>query len=160
MLISSANDIDSRINAAGTKTLSGHNFPTLSNYYHEMGTGGIDTWDLMMKIEGIPSIIIETGRKQYVDISSYFGSASTSLTYLGVEIDDATYENLGLQEDPYIQYGRLYIHPTKIASGKITIKVVGGGNAIGGDDAIGGMEVSQTVSVVSRSFKSTTQGWL
>jgi len=169
MLMSSANDIDSRISSVGTKTLYYHSFPTLSNYYHKMGTGGIDTWQLMMAIEGIPSIIVECGRKQYVDLSSYFGTASTSLTYVGeemdddavgVEVDDATYAALGLQEDPYIKYGRLYIHPTKIASGKVKITVVGGGYVIGGDDEIGGMEVSQEISVVSRGFKSSNQGWL
>jgi len=114
----------------------------------------------MMQIEGIPSLIAETGKNQWLDISDYFGSASTSLTYSGVEVSDQTRESLGLAEEPYIQYGRLYIHPTKAGSGKVRIKAVGGGDIIGGGDNVGGMEITQEVSIIARSFKSTNGGWI
>ena len=158
MIVSSAKDIDARMN--GTKTLADGKVMQLYNYRHQMGSGGIDAWELMMKIEGIPSIIVSTGSEQWVDLSTYFGTSSVSLTYRGVEIPDATRQSLGLEGDPYIQYGRLFIHPTKIGSGKVVIHAVGGGDEVGSDAAIGGMAISQEVSIVSRNFKAENGGWL
>jgi len=158
MIVSSAKDIDSRMN--GTKTLADGKVLQLYNYRHKMGSGGIDAWELMMKIEGIPSIIVSTGSEQWVDLSTYFGTCSVSLTYRGVEIPDATRQSLGLESDPYIQYGRLFIHPTKIGSGKIIIHAVGGGDEVGSDKAIGGMAISQEISIVTRNFKAENGGWL
>ena len=158
MIITSANDLDQRLK--GTKTYSNGQTLDLAKFYHKLGTGSLDAWLLMMQIEGIPCLIAETGVNQWMDLTKYFGSASTSLTYLGVEVSDKDREALGLAEDPYIKYGRLYIHPTKSGSAKFTIKAVGGGHEIGGGDKVGGMEVSHEVAVIARSFKSSNGGWI
>ncbi|MCF0174206.1 MAG: S8 family serine peptidase [Bacteroidales bacterium] len=160
MIITSANDLDSRL--SGTKTYAYGQSPlNLSQFYHQLGTGSIDTWILMMQVEGIPCLIAETGRNQWLDISPYFGTSSTSLTYLELEVSDEDAAALGLKQDPYIQYGRLYVYPTKIGSGKVTIKAVGGGTSIGGgSNPPGGMEVSQEISIITRPFKSQNGGWL
>ncbi len=157
MIVTSANDLDSRI--TGTKTLNGKSF-SLAPYYHKMGTGSIDAWTLMMKIEGVPSIGIRSGERQWVDISPYFGTSSKVLTYMDIEVLDNGSESLGLVEEPYIKYGKLFIYPTRLGSARVRITAVGGGDAIGGDDAIGGMKVTQDVSVVSRNVKSSNGGWL
>lgn len=158
MIVTSANDMDKYLK--GTKKYADGSTLDLAQFYHKLGTGSIDAWLLMMQIEGIPSIIAETGRNQWLDISDYFGSASTSLTYIGVEVSDQTRETLGLEEEPYIQYGRLYIHPTKAGAGKVQIKAVGGGDIVGGGDNVGGMEITQDISIIARSFKSTNGGWI
>ena len=158
MIITSANDMDQYLK--GTKSYVGRADLNLAPFYHKLGTGSLDAWLLMMQIEGIPSLTAEIGRKQWLDLSAYFGTASTSLTYLGLEVSDADRESLGLAEEPYIEYGRLYIHPTKPGSAKITIKAVGGGDEVGGGDNVGGMEISQEVSVIARSFVSENGGWL
>lgn len=157
-LVTSANDFDSRIN--GKKSYYDGSTLDLAPYLHKMGTGSVDAWLFMMKLEGVPCLQAKEGENQWLDLSKYFGTSSVNLTYLGVETSPEAYESLGLQQDPYIKYGRLYIYPTKCGSAKITIKAIGGGTAIGGDDAIGGMEISQVVSIVVRSFKSTNGGWL
>lgn len=158
MIITSANDMDQYLK--GTKSYVGRADLNLAPFYHKLGTGSLDAWLLMMQIQGIPSLTAEIGRKQWLDLSAYFGTASTSLTYLGLEVSDAGRESLGLAEEPYIEYGRLYIHPTKPGSAKITIKAVGGGDEVGGGDNVGGMEISQEVSVIARSFVSENGGWL
>ena len=158
MIITSANDLDQ--NLKGVKTYYNNSTLDLAQFYHKLGTGSIDAWKLMMQIEGIPCLTAEIGKNQWLDLSGYFGTASTSLTYLGVEVDEKSREALGLAADPYIQYGRLYIHPTKMGSGKVTVKAVGGGTEVGGGDKVGGMEVSHEVSIIARSFKSSNQGWL
>ena len=178
MVLASANDFEAQLNS----TSSYKNYKTsrkleLSKFRKQMGTGSIDAWLLCMKIEGIPSIIVKYGENSWADISSYFGTSATSLTYLSktvdglvpvdsnskamVEISDADRQALGLAEDPYVQYGRLFVHPTKVGSGKIKVYAVGGGTSVGGGDApTGGMQISQEISIVSRSFKSENGGWL
>lgn len=157
-LVTSARDFDSRI--TGKKAYFDGSTLSLAPYLHKMGTGAVDTWLFMMKLEGIPCLQAKEGENQWLDLAKYFGTSSVNLTYLGVEVPAEAYESLGLEQDPYIKYGRLYIYPTKCGSAKMTIKAVGGGTAIGGDDAIGGMEISQEISIVVRSFKSTNGGWL
>lgn len=158
MIVTSANDMDQYLN--GSKTFYNGSTMSLAPYYHKLGTGSIDAWRLMMKVEGTPCLTAQIGTKQWLDLSPYFGTASTSLTYVGVEVDDDDSEALGLVETPYIQYGRLYIHPTKYGSGKVTVRAVGGGTELGGGDNVGGMDVSCEIGIISRSFKSSNQGWL
>lgn len=179
MLLSATNDIDQRIATSIKRYYNNAKSIQLGNYYHQMGTGAADAWRLMMQIDGIPCLTAQLGKTQWLDLSSFFGSSSVSLTYLDVTVPDATINALGLQKiqgavsdtQPavpssgyaYVQFGRLYINPTKIGSGTITIKAVGGGSAIGGgDNPPGGMELSQTVSVIVRDVDggNGTGGWL
>ena len=164
MIISSANDMDSRLKGSKTYSVKWGGMPTsldLAQFYHKLGTGSIDTWILMMQIEGVPSILAKMGEKQWIDLSPYFGTASASLTYLSVSISDEDSQALGLAEDPYIEYGRLWIHPTKMASGKFTISAVGGGSTLGGgDNPPGGMSIEQKVSIISKPEVAKNGGWL
>lgn len=157
LLLSSANDIDTRLN--GSK-YSGNKTIDLYPYRKMLGTGSIDAYLFCMQIEGIPCLQAENGKKQWLDVGAYFGTSAVNLTYLDVSISDDDYQSLGLVEKPYMQYGRLYVHPTKLGSGRIKITAVAGGSIVGGEDAIGGMVMTQEVSVISRSFKSKNGGWL
>ena len=167
LLLSSANDFDTRLK--GEKKLYNKTL-NLGNYRKQMGTGSIDAYIFMMQIEGIPCLTAVVGRNQWIDVSQYFGTSSVNLTYLGepgkeegqvlCEISDEDRASLGLEQAPYMQYGKLYIHPTKIGSGKVIIRAIAGGTIIGGDDAIGGMPMTQEVSIISRTFKSGNGGWL
>lgn len=165
MLLASANDFDTRLQ--GTKELFSKSLQ-LYKYAKLMGSGSIDTWNFMMKIEGIPSVVVQTGSEQWINVSSWFGSSSVNLTYLGETVDDKVYvditdaemQALGLVSKPYMRYGKLFIHPTKPGACKLTIRAIAGGTIIGGGDNVGGMEVSQTVSLVARDFKSDNGGWL
>lgn len=178
MILSSTNDIDQRIAANKDKNFSG--IKSLSPYYHQMGTGAIDAWRLMMHIEGTPSITAQIGQSQWLGLEGAFGSSSVSLTYLDVDIPQATIDALGLQKISgtsqekypcipegecygYVQFGRLYIYPTKLGSGKIIIKAVGGGDRVGGgNNPPGGMELDREVSIIARDVPggNGTGGWL
>lgn len=181
MILASVNDIDQKIGSKASKTYAyGHSELFMAPYYHQMGTGMIDAWRLMMKIEGTPCLTATTGKSQYIDISSVFGTASVSLTYLDVQVPQATIDALGLQKISgttsgkyvpvpegecyaYVQFGRLYIHPTKIGSGKIYVDAVGGGDHVGGgSNPPGGMKLEQEISLVTREVDggNGTGGWL
>ena len=161
MLVSSANDFDTRLNAIGKKEYAMVMPPlNLAPYRKQMGSGSVDSWIFMMKIEGIPCLTASIGKKQWLDISEYFGTSSVHLTYLDVSVSDEDRASLGLAEDPYVQYGRLYVHPTKMGSAKIRIRAIAGGTEVGGDDKVGGMEVEQEISIIARSAKSENGAWL
>lgn len=162
LILASSNDFETRLSsgskdyAAGT----GVNVIPLGNYRKKMGTGSIDAWKLMMNIEGTPCIVAEVGKNQWLNLSDYFGTSSSSLTYTGVEVSTDAITSLGLKQTPYIEYGRLWVYPTKCGSAKITVKAVGGGENVGTDDKMGGMEFSREVSVIVKSHKSDNGGWL
>ena len=171
MILTSANEFESRLDGQKSHVANSDGAGTmnLGDYRNMMGTGSIDTWRLMMKIEGTSCIEAVTGKNQWLDISDAFGTSSVNLTFIGtelsnggisVEVSEKGRQSLGLAEDPYIKYGRLYVHPTKAGSAKFTIKAIAGGAAAGTDSTMGGMEVTQTVSVIARSVKSSTGGWL
>ena len=181
MILASTRDIDQRIASTKEKTYAYYQKPlSLAPYYHQMGTGAIDAWRLMMHIEGLPTLTAQTGREQWIDLSTMFGTSSVSLTYLSIEVPDATVSSMGLQKlqpnssdkypavvDPngyaYVQFGRLYVHPTKLGSGKIMITAVGGGDHLGGGkNPPGGMSLTQTISLLSREVEggNGTGGWL
>lgn len=155
LLLTSTIDINSRlignkVSKGGEKTL------LLNNYKNKIGTGGIDCWQLMMKIEGTPSIITKIGEKQWVPLSNYFGLSSESLHYLKIEIKESS---LDLAETPYIENGNLFIHPQKIGSAKLIISAIAGGNNLGGGNSIGGKEIKQEVSIISKYNVSANGGW-
>ena len=171
MILTSANEFESRLEGQKTHVANSDGAGTmeLKNYRNMMGTGSIDTWRLMMKIEGTSCLEAVTGKNQWLDISDAFGTSAVDLTFVGtelsnggisVEVSTKGRESLGLAEEPYIKYGRLYVHPTKAGSAKFTIKAIAGGAEAGTDATMGGMEVTQTVSVIARSVKSSTGGWL
>lgn len=133
-----------------------------------------------MKVDGTPCLTTKIGELSYMDLTDILGTSSVSLTYLEVNVPQSTIDALGLQKltpkkasgtngEPvpsaecyaYEQFGRLYMHATKVGSGKLTLKVVGGGDKIGGgDNPPGGMEIDAEVSVIARPVKSNNGGWL
>ena len=181
MILASVNDIDQYIGSKLEKTYAYGQSPLkMAPFYHQMGTGAIDAWRLMMHIEGLPTLTSGIGRQQWIDLTSAFGTASVSLTYLSIDVPAETASSMGLQKiaptntDKYpavvdengyafVQFGRLYVHPTAVGSGKISISAVGGGDRVGGDNnPPGGMVLTQSVSLIARDVDggNGTGGWL
>lgn len=116
-----------------------------------------------MAIEGTPTLTVKVGESKRYDVSSYFGGSAVDLTYLSVECDEETKSALGLSTDPEMKYGKISIKPTKVGSGKITIKAIAGydeDGTVDGMTQIGGMEITRTISVMSRGVASDNGGWL
>lgn len=170
LLLTSVNDIDDRL-SSGKKVIgiSGgalqyFDFATGDKAYRKnMGTGAVDAWRFLMNIEGTPSVLVKVGENDRYDISSYFGGSASNLEYLGVEVDESTRVALGLKGDPQIKYGKLSIEPTKVGSGKVTVRAIAGPDpdkVVDGDKATGGMEITRTISILSRGVASGNGGWL
>ncbi len=172
MLLTSVNDIDSRMVDNTMKTCgyeNGSKVPeaNLGNYRGKMGTGAVDAWKLLMAVEGTPTLTVLAGRSKRYDLSPYFGT--TNVKYLSVEADAGTRAALGLETDPEIDLEGsfptkpLKLNPTKIGSGKIVVKAIAGydeDGVVDGESHIGGMEITRTISVMSRGVVSDNGGWL
>ena len=167
LLLTSVNDLDGRLKDNVMK-ISGYTgveqFKDLGLYRGKMGTGAVDAWKFLMALEGTPSLAVKvqdaSEKAERYELSSYFGESSNNLTYISVECDAATMQSLGLTEKPEIKYGKLNIKPTQVGSGKFVIKAIAGGENLGGMEQIGGMEITRTVSVISRGVSSDNGGWL
>lgn len=168
MLLTSVNDLDGRL-VDNLLKISGYQNGVQQNidlglYRGKMGTGAIDTWKFLMTLEGTPTLTVlvgdETTKAKRYDLTSYFGGSAGNLTYLKVECDAATKEALGLTADPEMKYGKLSLNPTKVGSGKVTVTAIAGGENVGGLDQIGGMEITRTISIMSRGVVSDNGGWL
>ncbi len=161
MLLTSVNDMDSRLNGEKTSLVKGIvGSWKLAPYKGKMGSGASDAWQLLMQVEGTPCVFAKAGEDQRIGIEEYMGYNASYLTYLSVEIDQAGKEALGLAADPEIRFGKLKIHPTKVGSAKLTVRAVAGGDALGDAETMGGMEISKEISVISRTVSNENGGWL
>lgn len=172
LLLTSVADIDVRMSDNTMKTCGWEDGvkladANLGDYRGKMGTGALDAWKFLMAIEGTPTLTVLNGKSKRYNISSYFGA--TNLKYISVSVDEQSREALGLKNDPEIDLLGLYtksplkIHPTKVGSGKITVRAIAGydeDGVVDGKTQIGGIEVVRTISVMSRGVVSDNGGWL
>ena len=158
ILYSSVNDIDYYIETS-TKTANGVDFD-LTPFWRKMGTGAIDTWKLLMNIEGTPNLIAKVGEESKVSLVPCFGAPAANLTYTKLEISDETRETLGIEGEPYINNGRLFIKCTKYGSAKIRITAIAGGDNVATGAVMGGSEFTREVSLLSRDSVAENGGWL
>ena len=158
ILYSSVNDLDHYIETC-TKESNGVAFD-LTPYWRQMGTGAVDTWRFLMNIEGTPNLVAEVGEQAKVSLVPCFGASAANLTYTKIEIDEQAREALGIEGEPYINNGRLFITCTKYGSAKIRIYAIAGGDKAATDAVMGGTEFSREVSLLSRDSIAENGGWL
>ena len=95
-----------------------------------------------------------------VSLVPCFGEPAANLTYTKIEIDDQAKEALGVEGEPYINNGRLFIKCTKYGSAKIRITAIAGGDNVATDAVMGGSEFTREVSLLSRDSIAENGGWL
>lgn len=161
MIYSSVNNIDYYIE---TCSKLNNGIPMdLTPFWHNMGTGAIDTWRLLMQIEGTPCLPVQKGTDVKVALDQFFSPAASHLTFTKIEVSDQARETLGIVGDPYVKYGKLYIRCEKEGSAKISISAIAGGSEIAGEGTatMGGTEFTREISILSRAAGvSENGGWL
>ena len=158
ILYSSVNDLDYYIETC-SKEANGVTF-NLTPYWRNMGTGAIDTWRFLMNLEGTPNIVAKVGEESKVSLVSCFGEPAANLTYTRIEIDDEAREALGIEGEPYINNGRLFVKCNKYGSAKIRIYAIAGGEKEATPAVMGGSEFYREVSLLSRVSIAENGGWL
>ncbi len=158
ILYSSVNDIDYYIETC-TKNANGVNFDLLP-FWKQMGTGAIDTWKFLMNLEGTPNLVAKIGEESKVSLVPCFGEPAANLTYTKLEISDEAREQLGIEGEPFINNGRLFIKCTKYGSAKIKVTAIAGGSNVATGAVMGGTEFTREVSLLSRDSIAENGGWL
>ena len=116
-----------------------------------------------MQIEGTPCLGVQAGTDAKISIDQYFSPASSHLTYTKIEVSEEARKTLGIVGEPYVKYGKLYIHCDNPGNAKISISAIAGGSEIAGVDGavIGGTEFTREVSILSRTAGyAENGGWL
>lgn len=162
MLLTSVNDIEQYM--TGTKKyydLSSYAWTDiqLGKYKGKMGTGAVDAWQLLMAIEGTPSVMTAVNRSISIDLDEYFGEGVASHLGVTAVIDEASRRSLGIDADPQIKDGKMTLTCKAVGAGKITIQSSVGKDAET-EGGIGSMEFSREISIVSRPFATDNGGWL
>ncbi|MCH5335115.1 MAG: S8 family serine peptidase [Alistipes sp.] len=166
MLLTSVNDIDSRME--GVKTTYGTTMDLENDYRGEMGTGAIDAFRLLMQVEGTPCITLARGAEQRIALQEHFGGGSDNLTYIeegtgsgaspletfGAEMSAEDMQKLGVAENPRISNGRLVIRCANAGCAKIKIRAIAGGKRVGTGEWIGGIPVVKEIALVVRDTDS------
>ncbi|MBR5568355.1 MAG: S8 family serine peptidase [Bacteroidales bacterium] len=158
ILYSSVNDLDYYIETS-SKTANGVQFD-LTPYWRQMGTGALDTWKFLMNLEGTPSVTAKIGELSKVSLVPCFGGPAANLTYTKMEISDEARQELGIEGEPYINNGRLFVKCSKYGSAKIRIYAIAGGDKEATDAVMGGTEFSREVSLLARESVAENGGWL
>lgn len=163
MLLTSVHDIDKY--QVGSKSAfdleSGEYYDLqLEPYQGNLGTGYIDAHLLLMQIANTPCLYFTAGEETLCSLDEFFGDASQSLTYLGVDISDEAREAVGMVDTPTIENGKLKIKCTKRGTARITVRAIAGGENLGGGNAIGGMEIAREFEIVVRQSTAKNGGWL
>ena len=158
ILYSSVNDLDYYIETC-TKEANGVSFD-LTPFWRQMGTGALDAWRFLMNIEGTPNLVAKVGEDSMVSLANCFGASAANLTYTRMEISDEAKDALGIEGEPYINNGRLFIKCTKYGSAKIRIYAIAGGENEATPAVMGGTEFYREVSLMSRDSIAENGGWL
>ena len=158
ILYSSVNDLDYYIETC-TKESNGVTFD-LTPFWRQMGTGAIDTWRFLMNLEGTPNIVAKVGEESKVSLVPCFGEPAANFTYTKIEISDEARETLGIEGEPYISNGRLFVKCNKYGSAKIRIYAIAGGEKEATPAVMGGSEFYREVSLLSRVSIAENGGWL
>ena len=151
-LLTSANDLDGRITGPYSKTY--YNGETkayeeidISGKRYKTGTGGVDAWNFLMALEGTPSFMTAPGEKLTIDVAECLGENPDRFEYTLEEIDPATLEALGIEEQPVVSNGKMEIICTSTGSGKLRFRAEVGKGDEGG---ISGQIFYREISIVSR----------
>ncbi len=146
MLLTSVNGIDSYF--TGTKPKDGVSEMELSGYVGKMGTGAVDAWKLLMNIEGTPSWQVGIGQTS-VDLTEIIGAPAASISDISVEMDQASRESLGIDNELRTDGVRLVLNCTRSGSGILVVKADSEGTSI-----------ERKISVICRPAVSSNGGWL
>ncbi len=156
LLLSSVNDIDKQLD----REKAGMN---LYDYRGKLGTGLIDAWKLLMRIEGTPSIIAPIGREAWIDLSPYMGGSSQQhqeYALIDVEFSSLAKKALGIEETPSVEHGKLKVKCTKQGSAKVKVTFYIDYKLDAQGQPVDEKKLTREISIMSRGVATSNGGWL
>ena len=166
MLISATNDIEPYL------TGSVANIPWTNNSYKNMeyeslkgkrlfGAGYIDTYKLLLQIDGTPYIVVKSGEDCVIDLAPHFGDGIKSAYFSSAKevLDNGTESPIGLEIGAYSK-GVLSIKTTKSGVTMLSVSLLVGGGSLNDQSRPIPTKVTKQIVIISRSTTSTNSGWL
>lgn len=162
LICSSVRDVNTK--CTGTKTYYDDYGRTrslsLTNYKGKMGSGKIDTYQLLMNIRGTKFVEVAVNESMSIQLAQFVGDGATGVTFNGVTVSAEAKAALGIEGTPSVSGGVLTMKCTKIGSAIIKIKFIAGGTTVGSNTTMGGIQVEEDLAVIARNIKSENGGWL
>ncbi len=156
LLLSSVNDVDKQLDREKT----GMN---LYDYRGKMGTGLIDAWKLLMRIEGTPSIIVPIGKEVWVDLSPYMGGSPQQhqeFVQIDVDFSSQATKTLGIEGAPVAEHGKLKVKCTKQGSAKVKVTFYIDYKFDYEGNPTDVKKLTREISIMSRGVATSNGGWL
>lgn len=123
---------------------------TLEGYNNQMGTGIIDTFQVLMSVRGTSCAPVAVGEETVLDVRQFFANGDVTLTILqDIIIPDDVRKRLGIINET-IFGNNLIFTCEKPGAGVITVVMVAGGDTVGGGSTTGGMRIEKEIAIVAR----------
>lgn len=156
LLLTSVNDINARLVGTRESKIT----QNLADYKGKMGTGTIDTFQVLMNVRGTRCIPVKVGGEESINIQNYLGSGELGMKMTAVEMAASDMAALGITEKPVVFGNNIVLKCTKPGAAIIKVNLIAGGTAAGGGATMGGMLITKEFAIIARPAFANNGGWL
>ena len=132
------------------------NYP---DYEGMMGNGYIDAYKMLLKVDGTPCKVVQTGVENDINLSLYFGGGLDDAEFVKAEASAEDIAATGLQISAYSK-GKISITTSKVGVATISVTMLVGGGSLSDNSKPFPTEVTRKFVVISKEQVAPNGGWL
>ena len=132
------------------------NYP---DYEGMMGNGYIDAYKMLLKVDGTPCKVVQTGVENDINLSLYFGGGLDDAEFIKAEASAEDIAATGLQIGAYSK-GKISVTTSKVGVATISVTMLVGGGSLSDNSKPFPTEVTRKFVVISKEQVAPNGGWL
>ena len=132
------------------------NYP---DYEGMMGNGYIDAYKMLLKVDGTPCKVVQTGVENDISLSLYFGGGLDDAEFVKAEASAEDIAATGLQIGAYSK-GKISVTTSKVGVATISVTMLVGGGSLSDSSKPFPTEVTRKFVVISKEQVAPNGGWL
>ena len=132
------------------------NYP---DYEGMMGNGYIDAYKMLLKVDGTPCKVVQTGVENDINLSLYFGGGLNDAEFVKAEASAEDIAATGLQIGAYSK-GKISVTTSKVGVATISVTMLVGGGSLSDNSKPFPTEVTRKFVVISKEQVAPNGGWL
>ena len=132
------------------------NYP---DYEGMMGNGYIDAYKMLLKVDGTPCKVVQTGIENDINLSLYFGGGLDDAEFVKAEASAEDIAATGLQIGAYSK-GKISVTTSKVGVATISVTMLVGGGSLSDSSKPFPTEVTRKFVVISKEQVAPNGGWL
>ena len=132
------------------------NYP---DYEGMMGNGYIDAYKMLLKVDGTPCKVVQTGVENDINLSLYFGGGLDDAEFVKAEASAEDIAATGLQIGAYSK-GKISVTTSKVGVATISVTMLVGGGSLSDNSKPFPTEVTRKFVVISKEQVAPNGGWL